>query len=578
MNFMYAFRCRFFNANCCLSIVLWLICFNASAQHSNIRITTGASARGSWASVNGNPRFTPSGDDAILNVTDLQTWLANYPFIEINTSRSGGTQAGNVTFEAVFSQPVAFGNAPSKMFSIVAGGNVQFNANFTLKPRYTDAANHPGYDMSVTAGGNIIISGIVDFGGEDMNYSRTYSRAGSISMSGGDLTISGQVITKGWNNQALGTGYNGGNGGSQTYTMRGASSLLSGGVLNASGGSANNGGGVFASWPTGGNGAAISINAIGSVSLAGSVLSQGGNGWKGGNGGALTLTSTASWLNYAGILNTQGGTSNSNVGSSAPNGGTINIRGFGGLSLRADINARKGTNGFGSAGDLTLSTDNMTLTNAGGINDGQSAGLWYVDDVIKAGSGNLGIRGANAYTGGTWVNAGTLTLLSSESIPDGSVFFFNGGTFATNGFTENLEAVVIYENSTLAFGTGIHYVKFRMWGANYVGKVLTVSGWNGTFPGNRNASNLDSRGLILSSSSRFVTSNGVRRSTGGVNQYGQINNTGTAGTAGKLYINTTPNTSQLEGIKFLNPADASLRVSKWISASGMYEIVPDYPR
>jgi hypothetical protein len=63
-----------------------------------------------------------------------------------------------------------------------------------------------------------------------------------------------------------------------------------------------------------------------------------------------------------------------------------------------------------------------------------------------------------------------------------------------------------------------------------------------------------------------------------VNQYGQINNTGTAGTAGKFYITSTPTTSQLDGIKFLNPSDASLRVSKWINATGTYEIVPDFAR
>jgi autotransporter-associated beta strand protein len=574
MSFLLAHDFRFFKARCWLSIMLCLIGWSAFAQHSNIRITTGATARGSWASVNGNPRFTTSGDDAIINVTDLQTWLANYPIIEIHTSRTGGTQAGHVTFEAVFNQENAFGTQASKLFSIVAGGNVQFNANFTLRPSLVNAANHPGYDVSVTAGGNISISGILDLSGVDVNYMRTYARAGSVSMSGNDLTISGQVLSKGWNNQALGSGYNGGNGGSQSYAMRGAVSLLSGGILNASGGSAKNDGTYSTQ---GGDGASITLTAAGSFALSGSVISQGGIGWKGGNGGALSLSSTASWLNYTGILNTQGGSSNSNVGSSTPNGGNISVRGFGGLSLGADIIARKGTNGYGSAGNLTLSTDNAMLT-TGGINDGQSAGIWNVNDVIKSGSGNLGIRGANAYTGGTWVNAGTLTLLRSESIPDASVFFFNGGTFATNGFTENLEAIVIYQNSTLAFGSGAHYVKFRMWGDNYAGRVLTVTGWNGGFPGNRNLTNVDSRGLILSSSSRFVTSNGVRRSTGGVNQYGQINNIGTAGTAGKLYITSTPTTSQLDAIKFLNPADATLRVSKWISATGTNEIVPDFPR
>jgi autotransporter-associated beta strand protein len=434
--------------------------------------------------------------------------------------------------------------------------------------------------MSVTSGGNIVISSILDFSGGDANYNPTYARTGSVSMSGGDLTISGQVLTKGWNNLVLDNGYNGGNGGAQTYTMRGAISLGAGGILNASGGNANNAsdgnGGVFSPWPTGGNGASITLTSVGAVSLNGSVISQGGIGWKGGNGGALTLSSTASWLNYTGILNTQGGTSNSNVGSSTPNGGSISVRGFGGLSLRADIIARKGTNGIGSGGNMTLSTDNTTLT-TGGINDGQSAGIWNVGDVIKSGSGNLGIRGANVYTGATWVNAGTLTLLSSESIPDRSVFFFNGGTLATNGFTENLEAIVIYENSTLAFGAGDHYVKFRMWGNPHIGKILTITGWNGTFPVNSTPSYLDNRGLIQSSSSRFVSINGILGNTGGVNQYGQINNTGSTGTAGKFYINSSLTSSDLNYMKFLNPVDGSLRFSTQ-SSDGSYEILPDYPR
>jgi hypothetical protein len=562
-----------------VAVLLCLICFVSYSQHSNIRITTGATSGGSFVLTGtGGYRFTPTADNAVINVGELQTFFAGQNYMEITTSRSGGTQAGNVIFETDLIQLNARGTAATRTFKIIAGGKVEFNANFTLQI-YEYSSNVSGYDLNVSAGAGVSVSGKIDLSGRDSGYFQNYGRAGNVSMSiTGDLFISGQVLTKGWNNLELSSGYNGGAGGSQNYVVSGTVTLTTSGILNASGGIANNGSGVFALWPTGGNGAFITLETVGSVTLSGSVISQGGNAWKGGNGGALTLNSSTSWLNYSGKLDTQSGSTKNGIGSTTQIGGNISLRGSGGLSLRANINSSRSINTIGQAGTLNLSTDNVMLTSGGGINDGQSAGIWSVGDVVKSGSGNLGIGGSNDYEGATWVNSGTLTLLRSESIPQGSVFYFNGGTWATNGFTENLDAIVISENSTLAFGSGAHYVKFRYWGYNNLGKVLTVTGWNGTFPGNRNLTNLDSRGLILSSSSRFVTSNGVRGSTGGVNQYGQINNTGTAGTAGKFYITSTPTTSQLDGIKFLNPSDASLRVSKWINATGTYEIVPDFAR
>ena len=81
--------------------------------------------------------------------------------------------------------------------------------------------------------------------------------------------------------------------------------------------------------------------------------------------------------------------------------------------------------------------------------------------------------------------------------------------------------------------------------------------------------------MLQTSSSRFVTLNGVIRAAGGINQYGQINFTGFPGTAGKLFINARLTLPFLEQIKFVNDADSSVHFSVQL---GSNEIVPDYTR
>jgi len=137
--------------------------------------------------------------------------------------------------------------------------------------------------------------------------------------------------------------------------------------------------------------------------------------------------------------------------------------------------------------------------------------------------------------------------------------------------------VHISENSQLQFAPGVHRVTFASPGTFTAGKLLNVYGWEGDFaiPSSGQRPNVEDSGMIQTSSSRYVTINGVLRSAGGINQYGQINFTGFPGTAGKLFINTRLSLPLLEQIKIINDADSSVHYSVQL---GSNEIVPDYTR
>jgi hypothetical protein len=107
--------------------------------------------------------------------------------------------------------------------------------------------------------------------------------------------------------------------------------------------------------------------------------------------------------------------------------------------------------------------------------------------------------------------------------------------------------------------------------------MLKIYGWEGDFSISASGQrpNVEDTGMLQTSSSRYVTLNGVIRSAGGINQFGQINFTGFPGTAGKLVINTRLALPLLEQIKFLNDAANTLHFSVQL---GSNEIVPDYTR
>jgi len=303
---------------------------------------------------------------------------------------------------------------------------------------------------------------------------------------------------------------------------------------------------------------------------------------------ALGSTSMGTTVNAGASLQVRGGV------TVAAEPLTINgsmLAGDGALASTSGVNTWTGAVTLGSTATVSADADELRIS--GGIStagfllkSGKTGGLGHVkmSGIIsgsgmleKVGDGILTLSGANTYTGFTKVTSGILALGANEVIPNVSAFYFNGGTLRAEGFTETAGLVHLNADSRVIFGSGVHRLTFSGPGTFTAGRTLQVNGWEGDFsiPAGGQRPNVEDTGMLQTSSSRYVTLNGVIRSAGGINQFGQINFTGFPGTAGKLVINTRLALPLLDQIKFLNDAANTLHFSVQL---GSNEIVPDYTR
>ncbi|MDT8888342.1 hypothetical protein PQG44_11760, partial [Aquirufa sp. LEPPI-3A] len=154
------------------------------------RITANATSNGAWSNVGSVYTFTASADNANILYTELQNYLRNYS-VEIKTARAAGTQVGSVVFDAGVSVDRSSASAAALVFTVTSGGEVQFNSTLSLRnPSYS---YNTGYNVVVTAGGNVRVGGVLDVSGySNGDGYTTYPSPGSVSMVvGGDLVVSG---------------------------------------------------------------------------------------------------------------------------------------------------------------------------------------------------------------------------------------------------------------------------------------------------------------------------------------------------------------------------------------------------
>jgi autotransporter-associated beta strand protein len=139
-----------------------------------------------------------------------------------------------------------------------------------------------------------------------------------------------------------------------------------------------------------------------------------------------------------------GNNTSSNLGG---NGGAILLKGVGGITMLANVSNSGGTSSggvsfHGTSGSVIVQTDNTTQTSGGGVNDGQSAGIFNGLNLTKEGTGVFVIKGANTYTGNTTVNAGTLRLGASESLTNTGILTVNAsGIFEMRDFNETVASI-----------------------------------------------------------------------------------------------------------------------------------------
>ncbi len=219
----------------------------------------------------------------------------------------------------------------------------------------------------------------------------------------------------------------------------------------------------------------------------------------GGSGGSLRI-------GEAGIVNNDDDSQvfNCNIVLRSPQRWSI---GTGGLSVAGTIDT--------GAGNLLIIEGNGTATLSGQIFD--SGGL------AKDGSGTLTISNSgNAYTGGTWIHAGTLALGNSNVIPSASNVVVDGGILNIDGYSDVVASLTL-QNGTVSGTTG----------------VLSSSSFdlrNGTV-----TANLGDAGILSKSTTGTVVLSGSNSYTGGTTINGgvlQFAATSAIPTSGNITINS----------------------------------------
>jgi fibronectin-binding autotransporter adhesin len=557
---------------------------------------TNATLSGTWSGGTTGPyTFTPNASTsaATVSVTEIIDRLVDGGTnaandVTIVTTSTGGNGSGNIT---VSSAITAANTASAFTFTLTAGGTLAINANINLTPANSGGVNgtgRNGHNMVFTSVGAITSTGALTATGN--------IRGNAIGGSGGDITLTstganiavGAVIVS---SGAAGSGGTAAGGDGGTITLTAATGIRITLGITANGGAAA-GAGVDGA---GGNlvisngsttvttgGGINDGQTAGIISLApgtggttlgtftklgaGTLMLAGTNTF----GGACTITGGTVRVNTTNIVASTSGPLGNSALPVTLNGGAIevNVATFSrAISVTANNSRIDAYGSARSVGAAISATGSFNLA-VGGTNalnaEGQNLTL---TGVISNGTGTLSLTktltstvilstSTNTYTGGTTINAGTLSVNSDARLGGTSgAVAFNGGTLAvTTGFTLNSNRAVSIGSSggtiDVTSGQTLTYT-----GAVTGGNNLTKTSAGGlTFgAGNVTVNNLTvSAGTFTSSSGTLAVSGNFNTSAGTF-----THNSGTVNFNGTAAQTFTPAASASFNILTINNSHAS---------------------
>ncbi|MFK0378096.1 autotransporter-associated beta strand repeat-containing protein [Pandoraea sp. NPDC090278] len=354
-------------------------------------------------------------------------------------------------------------------------GQQQFTGTTTI----ADGTLSLGATGQLANGANVAITGA--------NATFDISAAGNQTLAtlagtGGTVNVGGNTLTFGdATNQTLGAGFAGTGGivkaGAGTQTLTGQSTFtggidVAGGTLALGAGGAL--GGANDVTLAGGtaldlSGATAPVTVRGLDGAANTTVSLGGQ--------SLTLGGTANNAFDGSITGTGGitkqgsgtvtlGGNNTFSGQTTVSGGTLKLGASGRLGNTSGIslgNAGATLDASATIAPLVLATLNggtgtQVILGSGGLTTGDTGShvfngmLSGAGALIKNGSGSLSLGAANTFTGGTTLNAGTLTVGNNASLGTGGLAVNGSGALNASAPATLANGITLNNGSTLSVG------------------------------------------------------------------------------------------------------------------------------
>jgi fibronectin-binding autotransporter adhesin len=207
------------------------------------------------------------------------------------------------------------------------------------------------------------------------------------------------------------------------------------------------------------NGYDQTVSALSSSATGLSVIEANGN--EGGSVSTLTINQATDTV-YSGILRDSNSTTSATLALVKTGSGLLDLSGVGAGTYSGGLSVNGGTVGFGSAvnalgnAGITLGGGALRYTATGGTNStlantialstattstlevtDSSVGLTITNVVSgsgalnKTGNGVLTLSGANSYSGGTTINAGTVRMDNNAALGSGTVTMNDGASLST---------------------------------------------------------------------------------------------------------------------------------------------------
>ena len=512
-----------------------------------------------------------TGNISISNSAELLTTATGFSSAKLIALGAGGGTLASVTGGTATYGGVISGTGPLSIGDEINQGTIVLNAANT----YTGGTSINRGTLQVGADVNLgDASGALIFNGGTLNTVASFTTARAITLNGpggifvpdaattfteigvitgvGGLTQTGAgtVILQGNNDYTGGTTVLAGTlqAGSATAFVNNTAYTVNGGTLdlnnfnllmtslNGTGGTVNLGA------------AALTINNTGADVYSGNIQGTGSLTKIG--AGTQTLSGTNRYTGGTTVLagTLQAGSATAFVNNTAytVNGGTLDLNNFN-LTM-SSLNGVGGTVHLGSAA--------LTINNTGA--DLFSGNIQGTGSLTKIGAGTQTLSGANSYTGGTTLLAGTLQAGSATAFVNNTAYTVNGGTLDLNNFKLTMSSLN---------GTGGT--------VNLGSAALTINAtatdlYSGNIQGNGSLTKIGAGTLILSANNAYSGGTTLNSGTLVVNSSQAVGLGDVVVNGGVLRTNLQP--INVKG-NYTQNAGGALQLSLRGSASGQYDVL-----